>query len=253
MPEAVAGVPPDYFSETGQLWGNPLYRWERCEEEGYRWWIARVRAALEKCDLLRLDHFRGFSAYWAVPAGARTAAVGAWRRGPGQAFFDALRAALGSLPLLAENLGDIDEAVIQLLRGTGLPGMHVLQFASVDPESEHHVSHFSENSTVYTGTHDNDTTRGWFDSLPETRQAEILAAVGGDRCDLTWSMIRTAMESRPAIAVVPVQDLLDLGSAARMNLPATPEGNWEWRMDEGALRPELAERVRALLEKSERR
>jgi 4-alpha-glucanotransferase len=253
FPESVAGVPPDYFSETGQLWGNPLYRWDRHEAEGFAWWIERVRASLERCDLLRLDHFRGFAGYWAVPSKARSAVEGRWLPGPGMRFFDALRNALGSLPLVAEDLGDVDDGVRTLLRDTGLPGMRVLQFGLLDPTSTHHPKHHVPNCVAYTGTHDNDTTRGWFEALDPEERRRVVAEVGGDGSDISWAMIRCAMASPARLAVVPMQDVLGLGSEARMNTPAEPEGNWGWRMTAGAatdalarsLRAELAERARS--------
>ncbi|HSQ61036.1 MAG TPA: 4-alpha-glucanotransferase [Acidobacteriota bacterium] len=237
FPDCVAGVPPDYFSATGQLWGNPLYRWDRCEAEGFAWWIERVRATLERCDLLRLDHFRGFAAYWAVPAGATSAIEGRWEPGPGMRFFEALRRALGALPLIAEDLGDIDDHVRALLRDSGLPGMRVLQFGLLDPSSTHHPAHHPEHAVVYTGTHDNDTARGWAESLTAEEGVRLHAALGlpedASSADVVRGMIRVAMESRAELAIVPMQDVLGLGSEARMNLPAEPEGNWAWRMREG--------------------
>ena len=245
-PEEVAGVPPDYFSETGQLWGNPLYRWDRMEAEGFAWWIARVRAALKTFDRLRLDHFRAFAAYWAVPADAPTAEEGRWVQGPGMKLFDALRGALGDLPIVAEDLGIIDEPVRQLLRATGFPGMHVLQFGLADPRSTHHPDHHVENAVVYTGTHDNDTARGWLEELEPDDCARVLGTVGGDGSEIGWDMIRVALESPARTAIIPMQDILGLGSEGRMNTPSVPEGNWEWRMGEGDLTPERAERLREL-------
>ncbi len=252
QPEEVAGVPPDYFSETGQLWGNPLYRWDRMEAEGFAWWIARMRAALETFDRVRLDHFRAFAAYWAVPAEARTAEEGRWIQGPGMKLFEALRAALGDLPIVAEDLGIIDEPVRTLLRATGFPGMHVLQFGLTDRTSTHHPDHHVENSVVYTGTHDNDTARGWFEQLePEDREL-VLSAIDGDGSEIEWDMIHAALESPARLAIIPMQDLLGLGSEARMNTPSLAEGNWEWRMGEGALTPERAARLRGIVESSRR-
>jgi len=243
LPESVAGVPPDYFSDTGQLWGNPLYRWDRHEADGFAWWTARVRAALGDCDLLRLDHFRGFAGYWAVPAGAKSAtaaAGGRWLPGPGMRLFTALRAALGGLPLVAEDLGDIDDGVRDLLRETGLPGMRVLQFGLLDATSTHHPANHVANCVAYTGTHDNDTARGWFEALTAEERTRVLATVGGDGSDIAWAMIRCAMASPARLAVVPMQDVLGLGSAARMNTPSEPEGNWAWRMKRDDLDPAAA-------------
>ena len=252
QPEEVAGVPPDYFSDTGQLWGNPLYRWDRMEAEGFAWWIARVGAALQSFDRLRLDHFRAFAAYWAVPAQAETAFKGRWVTGPGMKLFDAMRGALGTLPIVAEDLGIVDDSVRELLRATGFPGMRVLQFGLADPRSTHHPSQHVENAVVYTGTHDNDTARGWFESLGDEDRARVLDTVDGDGTEIEWEMIRTALESPARTAVVPMQDVLGLGSEARMNTPSEPEGNWEWRMVEGALTNERAERLRKLVEESRR-
>ena len=252
MPEAVAGVPPDYFSDTGQLWGNPLYRWDRHEADGFAWWIERVRAALRGCDVLRLDHFRAFAGYWAVPAGARAATEGRWLPGPGLRFFDALRAALGGLPLVAEDLGDIDDGVRALLRDTGLPGMRVLQFGLLDPASAHHPKNHVPNSVAYTGTHDNDTSRGWFESLPPAKRAVVLKEIGGGQAEISWAMIRAALASPARLAVAPMQDVLGLGSEARMNTPAEPKGNWEWRMGRGAATEDLAGHVRAMISASGR-
>ena len=244
QPTEVAGVPPDYFSATGQLWGNPLYRWDRHEEDGFRWWIARVRAELEKFDLVRIDHFRAFASYWAVPAGATTAMEGHWETGPGRRLFDALRAELGELPLIAEDLGIIGDDVRELLRETGLPGMRVMQFGFDSEDSLHHPSRYPEHCVAYTGTHDNDTTRGWVEKLPGEERARVLAAVGAGEGtgagEIVWRLIRLLYESRAERVIVPVQDVLALGSEARMNTPSVPEGNWEFRLREGALATDLA-------------
>jgi 4-alpha-glucanotransferase len=259
-PEEVAGVPPDYFSETGQLWGNPLYRWDRMEAEGFAWWVARVRAALELFDRVRIDHFRAFAAYWAIPAEARTAMEGRWVPGPGMKLFETLRGALGELPLVAEDLGIVDEPVRDLLRASGFPGMRVLQFGLTDPRSTHHPKNHIENSIAYTGTHDNDTSRGWFEGLEADEQTRVLAEVGGDGSkaaggdggEIEWDMIRVALESPARTAIIPIQDVLGLGSEGRMNTPSEPSGNWEWRMVEGALTVERAQRFRELAERAKR-
>ncbi|HET9950780.1 MAG TPA: 4-alpha-glucanotransferase [Candidatus Eisenbacteria bacterium] len=248
LPESVAGVPPDYFSETGQLWGNPLYRWDRHEADGFTWWIDRVRASLARCDFLRLDHFRGFAGYWAVPSKARSAVEGRWLPGPGMRFFDALRSALGSLPLVAEDLGDVDDGVRSLLRDTGLPGMRVLQFGLLDPTSTHHPRNHVANCVAYTGTHDNDTSRGWFEALEAEERRRVLAEVGGDGSDIAWAMIRCVMASPARLAIAPMQDVLGLGSEARMNTPAEAEGNWGWRMTAGAATNGIAARLRSQLQ-----
>jgi 4-alpha-glucanotransferase len=238
-PTEVAGVPPDYFSATGQLWGNPLYRWDRLQADGFRWWVARVRAELEKFDLVRIDHFRAFASYWAVPAGARTAVEGHWETGPGRRLFDALRAELGDLPLIAEDLGIIGDDVRELLRETGFPGMRVMQFGFDSPDSLHNPSRYPERSVAYTGTHDNDTTRGWVEKLRGDERARVLAAVGAgegaDAAEIVWRLIRLLHESRAERVIVPVQDVLALGSEARMNTPSVPEGNWEFRLGDGSL------------------
>jgi 4-alpha-glucanotransferase len=244
-PTEVSGVPPDYFSATGQLWGNPLYRWDRLEADGFSWWIRRLRAELSKFDLVRLDHFRGFASFWVIPAGASTAVDGRWEEGPGTRFFDAARAALGGLPVIAEDLGIIGDDVRELLRATGLPGMRVMQFGFDSPDSLHEPSRYPEHCVAYTGTHDNDTTRGWFEKAPTEERARALEAVGGGADDIAWSMIRALHRSAAERVIVPVQDVLELGSDARMNTPSLAEGNWEFRLEEGALTPELAGRLRA--------
>ena len=245
----VAGVPPDAFAKTGQLWGNPLYDWSAMRAEHYRWWIERFRRSFELVDLTRLDHFRGFVSYWAVPAANATAATGRWRRGPGAALFAAVAAELGSLPVVAEDLGVITEPVVRLRHQLGLPGMAVLQFAlRGDPTSPHLPTNHEQNSVVYTGTHDNDTTRGWWESLsPEDRDWTEL-----DPADPAWSLIELAWSSRAPLAIAPLQDVLDLGSAARMNLPGTESGNWQWRYGAGDLTPELATRLGELTTRARR-
>jgi 4-alpha-glucanotransferase len=251
-PTEVAGVPPDYFSATGQLWGNPLYRWSRHEADGFRWWIARVRADLEKFDLVRLDHFRGFASYWSVPAGARTAVEGHWETGPGRHLFDALRAELGDLSslMIAEDLGIVGDDVRRLLAETGFPGMRVLQFGFDSGDSLHHPSRFPEHCAAYTGTHDNDTTRGWVEKLRGEERARVLAAVGvgdgADPGDVVWRLIRLLYESRAERVMIPVQDVFSLGSEARMNTPSVPEGNWEFRLGAGALDQRAADSLRAV-------
>jgi 4-alpha-glucanotransferase len=234
---AVSGVPPDAFSTTGQLWGNPLYDWTAMRKDGYRWWKERMRRALTLVDLTRIDHFRGFVAYWSVPASHGTAEHGKWRRGPGKALFDAL----GDVPLVAENLGVITPPVERLRRELRLPGMVVLQF---DPRAKGG----EEQAVIYTGTHDNDTTVGWFASLSEKQRI----ATGLDPRDPSWSLLERAWSSRYALAIAPLQDVLALGSEARMNLPGTDEGNWKWRYDAGDLTSANARRLRELTERSSR-
>jgi len=245
QPLRMAGVPPDYFSATGQLWGNPLYRWDRLRESGYAWWIERLRANLRLTDRVRLDHFRGFAGYWAVPAGAPTAESGAWAEGPGAPLFEALGAALGGLPLVAEDLGVITPDVVELRDRFGLPGMKVLQFG-FDPGSDHAPHRLVPHSVVYTGTHDNDTTRGWFESLDDGARRRVLAYVGGTPDTISWDLLRTACVTVAELAIAPVQDLLGLDGSARMNRPGCGTGNWGWRLAPGSLTGELAERLAEL-------
>jgi 4-alpha-glucanotransferase len=229
----VAGVPPDAFTASGQLWGNPLYDWPALRRRRYRWWVERFRRMLALVDLARIDHFRGFVAYWAVPAQARTASRGRWRRGPGAAPFRAAQRELGSLPLVAEDLGVITPAVVRLREELGLPGIVVAQLAfEDDPKSPHRFENHPANAVVYTGTHDNDTAVGWARSW------------GWDEPEPHWRLIELALSSRARLAIVPAQDVLGLGSEARMNTPGRSEGNWSWRLEAGALTPELATRLR---------
>jgi 4-alpha-glucanotransferase len=246
VPTAVSGVPPDYFSATGQLWGNPLYRWDRLEAQGFAWWIARIRANLRACDLLRIDHFRAFAAYWSVPPLEKTALKGRWLAGPGRKLFEAVRAALGGLPIVAEDLGDIQDDVRQLLRDLGIPGMKVLQFAFAEPDSEHLPHRYVPNAVVYTGTHDNDTARGWYAAAKADERERARDYLGSDGADIPWDLIRAAYTSVAKRAIVPMQDVLGLGSEARMNTPAEPAGNWSWRATEGDFRPADAARLKRL-------
>jgi 4-alpha-glucanotransferase len=238
-PRVVAGVPPDYFSADGQLWGNPLYDWDALRRTDYRWWIERLRARLAILDAIRIDHFRGFEAAWHVPAGAATAATGQWVPGPGADFFQKAREALGGLPLLAEDLGLITPAVAALRDQFKLPGMRVLQFAfNGDPNNPHLPNHCVHNGVVYTGTHDNDTTRGWYDAAPEHERANLWKYVGrspGEPAEAVWEMIRLALSSPAALTIVPLQDVLGLGSSARMNTPGRAEGQWRWRCTDAEL------------------
>jgi 4-alpha-glucanotransferase len=246
---AVAGVPPDSFAKTGQLWGNPLYDWGAMRADGYRWWIERFRRAFDLVDLTRVDHFRGFVAYWAVPAGNATAVEGKWRRGPGADLFHAVERELGPLPVVAEDLGVITEPVVRLRHELGYPGMVVLQFGlGRDPSNPHLPANHHEHSVAYTGTHDNDTTRGWWESLSEDDRAWT----GLDPADPAWSLIEAAWSSRAALAITPLQDVLGLGTEARMNLPGTEHGNWQWRYAPDELTSERAERLRALTASSRR-
>jgi len=232
--DAVAGTPPDAFTDKGQLWGNPLYDWPALQRRGYRWWIARLARTFALYDLARIDHFRGFVAYWAVPSGARHALGGRWRRGPGRAVFDAAGAALGeALPLIAEDLGVITPAVERLRDDLGLPGMVVLQFGfnPGDPRSPHDVANHAEHRIAYTGTHDNDTLRGWYESLGEQQRALVDAARPHDAREVWWDLIALTFSSRARVAMVQAQDVLGLGSAARMNQPGTTKCAWRWRLD----------------------
>ncbi len=235
-PRVVAGVPPDYFSANGQLWGNPLYDWEALRKTGYQWWLQRLEARLDYLDAIRIDHFRGFEAAWHVPAGARSAQAGQWVPGPGAEFFEKVGQALGGLPLLAEDLGVITAAVTSLRDRFQLPGMRVLQFAfNGDPNNAHLPHHCVHNGVVYTGTHDNDTTRGWYDSLPEHERRNFwnyLQRSRGESAEAVRELARLAMRSPAALAVTPFQDLLGLGSFARMNVPGRAEGQWRWRCPE---------------------
>jgi 4-alpha-glucanotransferase len=247
MPTVVAGVPPDYFAKTGQLWGNPLYDWQALERDGFRWWLDRLRAALEMVDVVRLDHFRGFEAYWQVPAGEPTAEHGEWVPGPGARFLEAVRSELGALPIIAEDLGLITPGVIALRDGFELPGMKVMQFAFDDGARNPFLPHHHvRNCVVYTGTHDNDTTRGWYATAPEAQRRLAHAYLGSDGGDFTWDLIRAGMASVADTFIVPLQDVLDLGTEARMNLPGREWGNWSWRCDEGALNAALAGRLAAM-------
>lgn len=247
-PTFVAGVPPDYFSATGQLWGNPLYRWDVLARDGYAWWIERLRHALTLCDVVRLDHFRGLEAYWAVPAGEATAVGGAWVPGPRADFLAVARAALGGLPLVAEDLGSITPEVERLRDEFELPGMKVLQFAFSHPANPYLPHNHVRRCVVYTGTHDNDTTRGWWETLTGAERAFAQAYLGIRGADISWDLIRVALASVADLAIVPLQDLLALGSEARMNAPGEPAGNWRWRVNADALTPALAARLRALTE-----
>jgi 4-alpha-glucanotransferase len=240
-PAAVAGVPPDYFSATGQLWGNPLYDWQAMRRDSFAYWRARVRAQLERVDLLRLDHFRALAAHWAVPAGAPDARGGAWHLTPGEDLLRLLMDELGDLPILAEDLGVITDDVVALRKGFGLPGMRVLQFAFSGEGDNPHLPHMHEHdSVVYTGTHDNDTTLGWYASLDENTRRRVDSMLRVAPGAMPEALIREALGSVGQLAVIPAQDLLALGSEARLNTPGTVSGNWSWRLPAGALTEELA-------------
>jgi len=255
QPEVVSGVPPDAFSETGQLWGNPLYRWDTIAARGYEWWIQRMRWSLTQCDLIRIDHFRGFESYWEVPAGEPTAIHGRWVKGPNGDLFQALRNALGDLPFVAEDLGMITPEVHALRERLRIPGMRVLQFGFGDPGAHIYLPHrYERNTVVYTGTHDNDTTLGWWHNIAtahEKEHARAYLALSDER-EIHWAMVRAAEASIADLCIVPLQDVLGLGSEGRMNTPSRPLDNWTWRYSPGALRPELAERLALLVEVSDR-
>jgi 4-alpha-glucanotransferase len=243
-PTVVAGVPPDYFSATGQRWGNPLYRWDEMAKQKYRWWVQRFAAALGMYDLLRIDHFRGFEACWEVPASEKTAANGRWAKVPGAELFEALRSRLGELPVIAEDLGVITPEVTALRERFGFPGMKILQYAfGWDPNSDFLPQNFTRNCVVYTGTHDNDTTRGWYAAAKDYEQDYARKMLDRDGKNITWNLIHAAMTSVASMAIFPMQDLLDLGSEARMNTPGVASGNWRWRMREGTLAPALARKL----------
>jgi 4-alpha-glucanotransferase len=245
----VAGAPPDALGPHGQLWGNPLYDWATLRKQGYRWWVERFRRTFELVDVARIDHFRGFVSYWAVPERARTARAGRWRAGPGAAVFRAAEAELGELPLIAENLGVITPAVERLRRELRLPGMHVVQYAFDGGRANpHRLDNHDERGVVYTGTHDTDTALGWWRSLGRKRQR----ATGLDPDEPHWSLLELALSSRSQLAVAPLQDVLGLDSSARMNRPGTAKGNWSWRLEPGALTAELAERLRRATERARR-
>jgi len=254
----VAGAPPDAYSATGQLWGNPLYEWPALRRRGYRWWVERLRRTSSLFELARIDHFRGFVAYWAVPEGARTAAGGHWKRGPGRAMFDAALAELGSVALVAEDLGVITPAVERLRDSLGFPGMVVLQFGfdPSDVQSVHRFENHPVNRVVYTGTHDHDTARGWYSSLDASTRSlvdETLARVGVREPRAPWwGLIRLALASRARVAMMQAQDVLGLGSEARMNVPGRVGKAWRWQMERGALTPALARRLRAATEEAGR-
>ncbi|MDC4232713.1 4-alpha-glucanotransferase [Actinomyces sp. B33] len=255
-PRRVAGVPPDGFSATGQVWGNPLYDWDRHRDDGYAWWVQRMRRQLELVDLVRLDHFRGLESYFAIPAGHATAADGQWCPGPGMDLFDALREALGPLPLIVEDLGYLTDGVIDLRARSGFPGMQILQFAFDSREpSDYRPHRFPRDCVVYTGTHDNDTLRSWYGALAADDRAASVAYLNNARTpdeEIPWDFITRAMTSVANTCIVPMGDYLCLDGTARINTPAVPEGNWQWRMLDGAFTDGLADRVSRLTRVSER-
>jgi 4-alpha-glucanotransferase len=257
-PIRIAGVPPDYFSETGQRWGNPLYRWDVLAAHGadgrnFGWWVDRIRRATALYDIVRLDHFRGFEAYWAIPAAEETAVNGAWVKAPGLELFRALESALGPLPLVAEDLGMITPEVDALRVALGMPSMKVLQFGFSGKGAHIHLpQRFTPATVAYTGTHDNDTTQGWWDTATETERAAVEALVGPVNGRPAWPLIRAAHGSVAEMAIVPAQDLLELGSEARMNTPSVADGNWSWRAPVNCWSDAMAERLAALADVTDR-
>jgi 4-alpha-glucanotransferase len=259
-PLRVSGVPPDYFSVTGQRWGNPLYKWSYLEEHGFEWWVARIRRSLTLYDITRLDHFRGFEAYWSIPADEETAVNGQWIKAPGRALFNRLKEIFadpfGKLPFVAEDLGVITKEVDELRRDFDMPGMRVMQFGFSDRGGHLYLPHqFVPNCVVYTGTHDNNTTLGWWkdDSNPLEREnlQTYLHPIEHDG-DVVWAMIKSAAGSVSETCIFPLQDVLHLGSEARMNTPALPSGNWSWRYAQDALHPDLAQKLAAIMEMTDR-
>ncbi len=254
MPTYWAGVPPDYFSATGQLWGNPLYRWDAHKATGYAWWLSRIRSTLAMVDVARLDHFRGFVAAWEIPAGSPTAEIGRWAPGPSDDLFDAVAGGLGHnpseepLPLIAEDLGVITPDVIRLRERYGLPGMRVLQFGFSEPQPMFLPHNYLRHCVAYTGTHDNDTARGWLHSAPSADRAYALRYLQTSARTFAWAMICAIWASVAVYAITPMQDLLDLGTRARMNYPGHPVGNWQWRLKEGDMTGVLAAEIADLNE-----
>ena len=253
-PICVSGVPPDFFSKTGQRWGNPLYRWDVLRQRGYDWWIQRVRWALQQCDILRLDHFRGFEACWEIPASEETAVNGHWAQGPNHDLFHALRQALGELPFIAEDLGTITPEVEQLRRSFGMPGMRILQFGFGNPGAHIYLPHrFEANTVVYTGTHDNDTTVGWWKTGATTEEKQAVAAYIPPNSDgVHWAFVRAAVTSVADLCVIPMQDWLGLDGDCRMNVPSRPDNNWSWRVDKTALTGELVRKISGLIDVADR-
>jgi len=253
-PIRVSGVPPDYFSETGQRWGNPLYRWDVLEQRGFDWWVDRIRRAHSLYDVIRLDHFRGFEAYWSIPAEDDTAVNGEWVKAPGAVLFSKLHEALGELPFIAEDLGLITAEVDALREQFILPGMRILQFGFSNRGAHNYLPHrYEKNTVVYTGTHDNDTTRGWWENgATKVEKAAVNAYVHPGKEGAVWPLIRAASTSVADICLFPVQDILELGSEARMNVPSRSGDNWGWRCAEGVLVPKLAEKLAALTEITDR-
>lgn len=245
----VAGVPPDYYSATGQVWGNPLYNWERMREDGFKYWISRVRATLQMAEIVRIDHFRGFAACWEIPAGDMTATGGQWVDTPGKELFSALRSALGDLPIIAEDLGDLTPNVTSLLDALGFPGMRVMQFGFGGDLNDIHLPHnYSRNLVAYTATHDSNTTVGWFNQAGDDEKDFCLRYLGSDGTEIHWDFIKAASASVADTVIIPLQDVLGLGSEARMNLPNSGVGNWTWRYRSGGPTDETSRRLKKLAE-----
>lgn len=250
IPTKVAGCPPDGFSATGQLWGNPLYAWEYHKETGYKWWLSRIDYCFRLYDIMRIDHFRGFDEYYAIPYGDKTAENGAWEKGPGMELFYAIKKELGDLPIIAEDLGFLTDSVRKLLKDSGYPGMKVLQFAFDSREESDYLPHnYERNAVVYTGTHDNDTLRGWYETLNGEDKEMALSYLNNRATDISeihWDYICLAMRSVADTCIIPMQDYLGLGGEARINTPSTLGGNWCWRMKKHALNGELAKKIRRI-------
>ena len=246
-PTVVAGVPPDYFAPTGQLWGNPLYRWEVHASDGYAWWLERIKSTLDHVDIIRIDHFRGFAGYWEVPGTAKTAEFGRWAPGPGKDFFQSIRQSLGDLPIIAEDLGVITPDVEDMRDSFYLPGMRILQFGFDSTPQDPFLPHnFPVNCVVYTGTHDNDTALGWFNRVPEKDKAFYRSYLDRDGSNVSWDLIRGVWSSVAIFGLAPMQDFLSLGNEARMNYPGNPSGNWTWRMPKNYQSLELQEKIKEL-------
>jgi len=253
QPEVVSGVPPDYFSATGQRWGNPLYNWDAIRAEGYRWWVQRLRWATQTCDFIRLDHFRGFAQFWEIPASEPTAIKGRWVNGPGDDLFNKIKQELGGLPFFAEDLGFITPDVVALRDRHDIPGIAVLQFAFGDVGAHAYLPHrVGENRVIYSGTHDNDTSLGWWRVLEDKERSAVRALIGDCADGPNWGLVRLALSSQAALSIVPLQDVLGLGSEARLNTPSTTVGNYHWRYALGVLKPELAEKLAALADVTDR-
>ncbi|MDA3812740.1 MAG: 4-alpha-glucanotransferase, partial [Candidatus Cloacimonetes bacterium] len=247
IPIKVAGVPPDYFSETGQLWGNPLYNWQVLEEQNFSWWIRRFKSMRKQVDILRVDHFRGFESYWAVPAEEKTAIKGEWEKAPGEKLFEAVINELGELPVIAEDLGIITKEVENLRDKFDFPGMKILQFAFDSDKENNYLPHkYQKNCVVYTGTHDNETTLGWFKNSSAERKEFLKIYLEKEEIDICWDMIELAWKSEANIAIAPMQDFLCLDNAVRMNMPGTPDGNWQWRVEQKQLSSKLVQKIKDL-------